>query len=221
VPEGRTLVLVRHGETDWNAEERAQGHADVPLNAVGHAQAEAVAGLLAGLGPVRLWSSDLVRAVQTAEHIATATGLSIEKDARLREYDVGGRSGLTLDEFAAAFPDVYVSWTRGDGRRRVPGEESTEQVRDRVVPALSDCLTALESGTTGVAVFHGACLKVGLMALLDWPWELSKSLRGLDNGGYCVLAESGTNGELRLTSYNERATGAVHPPDFVSDGPVG
>jgi glucosyl-3-phosphoglycerate phosphatase len=221
VPDGRTLVLVRHGETDWNAEERAQGHADVELNAVGHAQAEAVAGLLAGLGPVRLWSSDLARAVQTAEHIATSAGLSIEKDARLREYDVGRRSGLTLDEFAATFPDAYASWQRGDRRHRVPGEESTEEVRDRVVPALSDCLMALEPGTTGVAVFHGACLKVGLMALLGWPWELSKTLRGLDNGGFCVLAESGTNGELRLTSYNEKPTGVAHPPDFVSDAPVG
>jgi broad specificity phosphatase PhoE len=221
VPEGRTLVLLRHGETEWNAVQRAQGHADVPLNAVGHAQAEAVAGTLAGFGPVRLWSSDLARAMQTAEHVAAATGLPIESDPRLREYDVGRRSGLTLDEFAATYPDVYASWKRGDGRLRVLGEESTEQVRARVVPALSDCLLALEPGTTGIAVLHGACLKVGLMAVLGWPWELSRSLRGLDNCGYCVLAESGPDGELRLTSYNERAGCTVGAPDFAADAPVG
>jgi glucosyl-3-phosphoglycerate phosphatase len=221
VPEGRTLVLLRHGETEWNAVERAQGHADVPLNAVGHAQAEAVAGALAGFDPVRLWSSDLARAMETAEHVAAATGLPIEPDPRLREYDVGRRSGLTLDEFAATYPDVFASWKRGDGRLRVPGEEGTDQVRDRIVPALSDCLGALEPGTTGIAVLHGACLKVGLMAMLGWPWELSRSLRGLDNCGFSVLAESGPNGELRLTSYNERVSGAGRPPDFAADAPVG
>jgi len=221
VPEGRSLVLLRHGETEWNAVQRAQGHADVPLSSVGHAQAEAVAGVLSGFDPVRLWSSDLARAMQTAEHVAAATGLMIEPDPRLREYDVGQRSGLTLDEFAESYPDVYASWKRGDGRLRVPGEESTEQVRDRIVPALSGCLGAVEPGTTGVVVLHGACLKVGLMAVLGWPWELSRSLRGLDNCGYCVLAESGSNGELRLTSYNERVVGARHPPDFAADAPVG
>jgi broad specificity phosphatase PhoE len=221
VPDPRTLVLVRHGETDWNAEERAQGHADVALNAHGHAQAEAVAGVLAGFGPVRLWSSDLARALQTAEYVAAATGLAIEPDPRLREYDVGKRSGLTLGEFAAYFPTEYASWQHGDGLLRVPGEESTEQVRARVFPALEDCLAALAPGETGVAVLHGACLKVGLMELLGWQWELSGSLRGPDNCGFCVLSESGRTGGLRLTSYNERAELLPRGPDFAADGPVG
>jgi glucosyl-3-phosphoglycerate phosphatase len=89
-------VLVRHGETDWNAAQRAQGHADVSLNARGRAQAAGLATALATFAPVRLWSSDLSRALQTAEHVAAATGLAIEPDARLREYDVGKRSGLTI-----------------------------------------------------------------------------------------------------------------------------
>ena len=104
MPDPRTLVLLRHGETDWNAQGRAQGHADVPLNAVGRAQAETVAPVLAAFEPARLWSSDLARALQTAEYVAAATGLAIEPDARLREYDVGQRSGLTLAEFAARLP---------------------------------------------------------------------------------------------------------------------
>ena len=217
----RTLVLVRHGETDWNAEERAQGHADVPLNERGHAQAETVAGELAGFRPVRLWSSDLARALQTAEHVAATTGLAIEPDARLREYDVGKRSGLTLDEFAAYFPEEHAAWLAHEEGRLVPGEETTAQVRARVVPALRDCFASLEPGETGVAVLHGACLKVGLMALLGWPWEVSPTLQGLENCGYCVLSEDPRRGGLRLTSYNEKATGSRHGPDFVSDGPVG
>ena len=221
MPEGRSLVLVRHGETAWNAEGRAQGHADVPLSDVGHRQAEAVAPALASFEPVRLWSSDLARALQTAQHVAAATGLPIEPDARLREYDVGKRSGLTLAEFAAGFPEEYAAWLAEDPSRLVPGEETTEQVRDRVVPALRDCLASLAPGQTGIVVLHGACLKVGLMGLLGWSWELSRTLHGVENCAYSVLSEHQVRGGLRLTSYNEKAVGSRHGPDFVSDGPVG
>ena len=220
MPEARRLVLLRHGETDWNLTGRAQGHADVPLNATGHAQARTVARVLAGLGPVRLWSSDLMRAVQTAEYVAVATGLAVEKDARLREYDVGERSGLTMGEFAAEFPERHANWLHDSESRLLPGEETTRQVRHRIVPALRACLDSLATGETGVAVLHGASLRVGLMGLLGWPWELSRSLQVVENCGYCVLTESEERG-LRLASYNEKAAGSGHGPDFVSDGPVG
>jgi broad specificity phosphatase PhoE len=220
VPEARRLVLLRHGETDWNLTGRAQGHADVPLNATGHAQARTVARVLAGLGPVRLWSSDLMRAVQTAEYVAVATGLAVEKDARLREYDVGERSGLTMGEFAAEFPERHANWLHDSESRLLPGEDTTRQVRHRIVPALRECLDSLATGETGVAVLHGASLRVGLMGLLGWPWELSRSLQVVENCGYCVLTESEERG-LRLASYNEKAAGSGHGPDFVSDGPVG
>ena len=221
MPEPHTLVLLRHGETDWNLTGRAQGHADVPLNATGHAQAQAIAQTLAGFDAVRLWSSDLMRALQTAEHVAAATGLTVEKDPRLREYDVGERAGLTIAEFADAFPEEYAAWRSDDERRRVAGAESTDEVRRRVVPALVDCLAALEPGRTGIAVLHGACLKVGLLALLGWPWELAPTLQGMENCGYAVLTDTGGPGGLRLTSYNEKADGARHRPDFVADAPVG
>jgi broad specificity phosphatase PhoE len=216
----RTLVLVRHGETDWNLEGRAQGHADVPLNDTGRRQAESVARALAALGPSHLWSSDLSRALQTAEYVAAATGLAIVTDPRLREYDVGMRSGLTLDEFACRYPEEYGAWV-SDRTTLMPGEESTERVRDRVVPALQACLDALEPAQTGVVVFHGACLKVGLMGMLGWPWELARSLQGIENGAYCVLTEDPLRGGVRLTSYNEKAVGCRHRADFVADAPVG
>jgi len=221
VPDPRTLVLLRHGETDWNAEGRAQGHTDVPLNAAGRAQAETVAPVLAALRPARLWSSDLARASQTAEYVAAATGLEIEPDARLREYDMGARSGLTLAELAVAFPEEYADRLAGRHTLVVAGEESTDQVRDRVVSALRDCLDALGPGRTGVVVLHGGCLKVGLLGLLGWPWELSGSLQGVENCAYSVLSEHEVRGGLRLTSYNEKVVGRRHGPDFASDGPVG
>jgi probable phosphoglycerate mutase len=193
----------------------------VPLNAVGRAQAATVAPVLAELEPTRLWSSDLARALETAEHIAVATGLAIEPDARLREYDVGMRSGLTRAEFAAMFPEEYAAWLANDDSLLVPGEESSAQVHDRVVPALGECLAQLSWGETGIVVMHGACLKVGVMGLLGWPWRLASSLQGPENCGYCVLSEHGDRGRLRLTSYNEKAVGARHGPDFATDGPVG
>jgi len=221
VPEARRLVLVRHGETDWNRSGRAQGHADVPLNATGHAQAKAVAVVLADIAPVRLWSSDLARARETAEAIAEATGLDVELDPRLREYDVGERSGLTLDEAVVRFPEQYAAYAAGSSPTLAPGEETTSQVHDRVAPALLDCLGDLGPGQTGIVVLHGACLKVGLMGLMGWPWELSRSLQSMENAAYCVLTEEPTPGSIRLTSYNEKAASSPPGPDFTTDGPVG
>jgi probable phosphoglycerate mutase len=221
VAEPRTLVLVRHGQTDWNLSGRAQGHADIPLNATGRAQAQAVARVLAGLDPVRLWSSDLARAWQTAEAVAEATGLPIECDHRLREYDVGERSGLTLDEAAERFPEEYAAYRAGRSATLVPGEETTEQVRDRVVPALLDCFAGLDAGETGIAVMHGACLRVGLMGLIGWPWENARALVGIENGAFCVLTHDPGQDRVRLVSYNEKAGCGLHGPDFVADAPVG
>jgi glucosyl-3-phosphoglycerate phosphatase len=221
VTEARTLVLVRHGETDWNLSGRAQGHSDIPLNATGRRQAEAVARVLATFRPSRLWSSDLARAQQTAEAIAKTTGLAVESDARLREYDVGARAGLTLAELALSHPQEYADWMAGRSTTLAAGEETTEQVRDRVTPALLECLGRLEPGAVGVVVLHGACLKVGLMGALGWPWELARSIQGIENAAYCVLTEDLDRGLLRLTSYNEKAGSAPHGPDFVADAPVG
>ena len=217
----RTLVLLRHGETDWNVSGRAQGHSDVPLNATGQAQARAVAGVLAAYEPERLWSSDLMRAVQTAEHVAALTGLPVEKDARLREYDVGERAGLSLAEFAAEFPEEYAAWRADSEERLVAGAETTQQVRDRIVPCLQEIWDALGPGRTGVAVLHGACLKIGLMGLLGWPWELRDTLQGMENCGYAVLTESGRRGQVRLAAYNRTAGPRRIRPDFVADAPVG
>jgi broad specificity phosphatase PhoE len=222
----RTIVLLRHGQTTWNAEERAQGHADISLDDTGRAQAAAAAPHLAALEPVRLWSSDLARARETAAYVAGATGLTVETDARLREYDVGVRSGLTHPEFEASYPPEYAAWLADDERVLVEGEESTLHVRERMLAALTDCLDALAHGQTGIVVTHGACLKVGLIALLGWPWELSRGLRGMDNCGWSVLSEHSTKGGLRLVSYNETAGLGAHPDhapggDFASDEAVG
>ena len=222
----RRLVLLRHGQTEWNSLGRAQGHADISLDATGHAQAAAAAPYLAAMGPVRLWSSDLARAQETAAYVAEATGLPIETDARLREYDVGVRSGLTAAEFEAAHPRQHAAWLTHDESLLVEGEESSTRVRERVLPALTDCLEALGPNETGVVVMHGACLRVGLLAMLGWPPETSRGLRGLDNCGWTVIGDHEIFGGVRMVSYNETANVGLHPDraaggDFASDEAVG
>jgi probable phosphoglycerate mutase len=93
-----TLLLIRHGETDWNAEHRWQGHADVPLNARGREQAKALAEELAPEGFDAIYASDLSRARDTAVIVGERLGVPVVLDSDLREIDVGSREGLTGDE---------------------------------------------------------------------------------------------------------------------------
>jgi len=202
---GRTLVVLRHGRTAWNDAGRAQGHADIELDDLGHCQARDVAVALAQQAPVRIWSSDLSRAWQTAAALAEATGLTPEVVPALREYDVGKRTGLTFDEFEASFPDEYVAWLAGDESLTVPGAETTSDVRARIVPAMRACLDALGPGETGVVVTHGAALRVGVGALLGWPDEMDETLAGMDNCGWLRLREHARFGHLQLASYNQAA----------------
>jgi len=220
-PGVRRLVLVRHGQTAWNLEGRAQGHTDVSLDEAGRAQARAMAPYVAAMQPVALWSSDLARARETAEYIAAAAGLPVHQDGRLREFDVGLRAGLTIPEFAERFPDEHAAWASGHVTGGVPGAETIADVAGRVVPALLEAVAATPVGETSVVVAHGAALRVSIAALLGWPDELDQSLRAMDNCGWTTIEEDHGHGRLRLSSYNETAHPGVHGPDFASDAPVG
>ena len=209
---GRRLILLRHGRTAWNDSGRAQGHADVELDAAGHQQAAAAAPYLSSLRPAALCSSDLARARQTCSYLERATGLAAKYDARLREYDVGVRQGMTLLEFEQRFPAEYAAWIVGDDTARVPGAEVASDVAQRVVPALREALEALDDDETGIVVMHGACIKVGLVGLLGWPPSVYPGLRGMDNCGWATVEESAATGGLRLVGYNESVRPGHHAP---------
>jgi probable phosphoglycerate mutase len=213
---GRRLMLLRHGRTAWNAEGRAQGHADVPLDEVGHEQAAAVAPYLASLRPAALWTSDLARARETCSYVERATGLRAASDARLREFDVGLRQGFTIAELEAADPELHAAWLRGH-HTAVPGAEDDAAVRTRMLPALQSCLDGLGAGETGVVVTHGACLKVAVVALLGWPDGLDTTLRGVDNCAWVTLEELGHGGRLRLVGYNESVRPGHDAPTRLPD----
>jgi glucosyl-3-phosphoglycerate phosphatase len=204
VTAGRRLVLLRHGRTSWNRVGRAQGHADVELDDLGHAQARTAAETLAALDPAAIWTSDLVRARQTCGYLERATGLSAKADERLREFDVGARQGMTRAEAVEAFPDEYAAWQRSTDVVAVSGAETVADVEARMVPALREILDSLDPGDTGVVVTHGACLKVGLLGMLGWPQSQASELRGIDNCGWVTLAEREAGGRLCLEAYNQR-----------------
>ncbi|MEQ6901541.1 histidine phosphatase family protein [Nocardioides sp. YIM 152588] len=199
----RRLVLLRHGQTSWNAGLRIQGQLDAPLNDTGRLQAKAVAPVIASLGPATLWSSDLSRARDTAQAVADETGLSPSYDARLREFHLGEREGMTHAEYREQDPAGFARFKTGDWSH-VVGAESAAAVAARYVAALRDLAALLGAGETGVVVSHGAATRTGIVAFLGWPMELAGELRGMENCGYAVLEERGVGG-WRLAAYNRTA----------------
>ena len=149
-----TLLLVRHGETDWNLERRVQGQTDRPLNPTGLEQARALADELAAEHLVAVYASDLARARGTAEITARRHSLEVKVDADLREKHFGSWEGLAEAEIEALFPGaVRGRW--GDG-------ETTEALAARAVATIERIRTAHPSGTV-LVVSHGGTMR----AILD------------------------------------------------------
>ena len=146
----RPVLLIRHGESTWNAEGRWQGWGDPPLSARGRAQAAALAEQLVSEGIVHLVSSDLARAAQTARILGDAFGIAPELDARLRERDLGRWSGLEEAEILAAFPDELIRFRAREPGVRPGGGESRDEFVSRVAPALR--WLAGEAGAGALAI---------------------------------------------------------------------
>ena len=199
--DARRLLLLRHGQTSWNAAHRVQGQLESELDEVGQRQAAAVAPVIAGMGPVALWSSDSARARQTAAYVAKETGLDATYDARLREYHLGERQGLTHEEYAAAAPEEFAVFRTGDFDV-VPGGERAVQVSGRVCAALSELLGSIGPGELAVAVSHGAAIRDAVPVLLGWPVTRRAALHGMANCGWALLDQPDVDGPLRLIAYN-------------------
>jgi probable phosphoglycerate mutase len=151
-----SIVIARHGETDWNREGRFQGHADPPLNALGRAQAEELARLLAAIEITALYTSDLRRAAETAGIVGEHLGLVASPDEGLREIDMGPWSGLTGDEIGERFPDAYARWRDGDSDAH--GGETRAAFSTRVVRAVVRVARA-HPGQRIAIVAHGGVIR--------------------------------------------------------------
>jgi alpha-ribazole phosphatase len=158
-----TLLLVRHGETDWNAAGRWQGHSDVALNARGREQARTLSEELAEGEPVAaIYSSDLGRARETAEIIGARLGVPVGTDPRLREIFFGRWEGSTTAELEQRFPDEVAAWRADDGSSRFGGGETYVEMGERVVEALQE-IAARHPDEAVVVVLHGGPIR-GVLA---------------------------------------------------------
>lgn len=151
------IILIRHGETEWNAQGRIQGHLPVPLNTRGAAQAEAVAVHLRDVPFDAIYSSDLLRARQTADLIAEVSGHAIRDDERLREWDLGILSGMLRVEADRDHPQAARIYREYLVDEAIPGGESIRQRFERVTGAVCD-IAARHRRDTVVVVSHGGPL---------------------------------------------------------------
>ncbi|WP_336924185.1 histidine phosphatase family protein [Aquipuribacter sp. SD81] len=199
------VVLLRHGETTWNAAARFQGQHDTDLSEAGRSQAEAaaapLAAALADRAP-RLVASDLRRARDTADPLAAALGVPVLPDPRLREVAAGTWQGLLQPEISALDPERYRAWRSGED---VPlgGAERPSEAGARVAGAVLEHLPHEQDGDgVLVAVGHGASARAAVAHLLGLP-ALRGSLVPLGNLAAAVLERTGDGRERwRLRGWN-------------------
>lgn len=168
------LLLVRHGETDWNTAKRIQGGTDIPLNENGRRQARELAEQLA-LGPLPLraiYTSPLARASETAAIIADRLNMTYQAASGLEEIHFGQWEGIRWDEVSARFPAEFQAWRENRRYGRPPQGESYQDLLARFVPALQKIVREIPAGDGAVLVVsHSACIMSLLSLLHDTPFH--------------------------------------------------
>jgi phosphoserine phosphatase len=159
------IILVRHGETAWNAGETFRGRKDIPLNETGVKQALLLGEYLRDEKIDIIYSSPLTRAVQTAEAIAAHHSLAVDIVGNLSDMDFGEWEGLTAAEVKDRYEEAYRDWLDTPEQVRIPGGESLGDVESRVVPFLEDAVARLGKGKM-VLVSHRVVHKVLICSLL-------------------------------------------------------
>ena len=169
------IIAIRHGETAWNVDNRIQGQLDIPLNDRGRWQAGRAAEVLADEPITAIYASDLLRALETAQAVATAVGLPITNDVGLRERSFGVFQGHSFVEIEARLPEQALRWRKRDPAFVPEGGECLNDFRDRVI-ACVDSLAARHPGELIAIVAHGGVMDVlyraatgqGLQAPRTW-----------------------------------------------------
>ena len=174
------VLAIRHGETDWNVGGRIQGQLDIPLNAMGEWQVHRLALAVADEDIAAIYSSDLLRALETAQAVARGSGRSIVTDVGLRERGFGSFEGLSYAEINERWPAEAERWRKRDPSFGAPGGETLEQFFERSI-ATATRLAALHPGQTIALVSHGGvmdCLyRAASRVALDAPrsWQLGNA----------------------------------------------
>ena len=177
------FLFIRHGETDWNRQQRFQGQIDVPLNDLGHTQARRLGERLAGEPSEHLISSDLQRAQQTAAPLATAWQAAPALMPGLREQCFGVLEGLNVPTIKARHPDLWTRWLEHRADFALPGGESLQQFHARVIATVK-ALAEAHPGRRLTVVTHGG--------VLDMLWRTAHGL-ALDGLRTCDIPNTGLN----------------------------
>lgn len=212
------LILIRHGETDWNRLLRFQGQVDVPLNATGHEQARRVAQRLATEQVQHLVSSDLLRAKQTAlvlkEHGCSPTDASLlQLEAGLREQSFGIVDGMAVPDIKAQHADAWQQWIRFDADYAFTGGESTRAFHARVLAALHR-LGQQHGQQTLAVVTHGGVLDMVYRHALGLPLSGPRQSQ-IPNAGISRISISGTT--LQIIDWADTRHLEGMPPQPVYD----
>jgi len=170
------LIAVRHGETEWNAELREMGHLDSPLTPLGIQQAQALGHRLKNLGFDALYSSDLGRAVQTAEIIGAICDKPVQLNSSLRERHMGVFQGLTREEISEKYPEQMAAYERIGFLDLIPGGETAQERTDRSVRILTE-IASRHPEQTVVVVTHGGFLTGFLGFVLGIPFSNGRRYR--------------------------------------------
>ncbi|MFH0411332.1 histidine phosphatase family protein [Corynebacterium sp. L4756] len=184
----RRLILIRHGQTTYNATGRMQGHLDTQLSDDGVAQAESAGRLLVGQGITRIVASDLSRAKMTAEIVGKQLGVGITVDERLRETHLGEWQGKTSAEVDAEYPGARAKW-RHDPTWAPPGGESRVEVAERARPVIDEYMRKYSDweNNTVLVVAHGGAIAALTCNLIDLRHEQYHMLSGLKNTHWAQL----------------------------------
>ena len=208
------LLFIRHGETDWNRQQRFQGQIDVPLNATGMAQAARVAERLAADRHDALFSSDLQRARETAAPLGAAWRMPPLALPGFREQNFGVLEGLDVPTIQARHPDLWQRWLEHRADYALPGGESLRQFHTRVMAAVHELAAAHASARLAV-VTHGG--------VLDMLWRSAHGL-SLDGLRACEIPNTGlnrlrwVNGELQVEMWADAGHLAGLPEPSTAPG---
>jgi broad specificity phosphatase PhoE len=219
-PSVTIILLARHGESDWNAERRWQGHADRPLTERGRAQAQALAERLAEIALDGVYASDLERARATADVVARSQGLGVTVLPALREVDVGSWSGLTRDEARERFPADYRRWLES-GPGWTDGE-TYEAMSERVLAAVRRLISTHPDGRL-LVVSHGGPIRAVHAHALGMDVHAYRRLRPVEpnarlsavcaeNGRLTRLCPAGEIADLIAEDERVRAEAGARPP---------
>ncbi|MGO3326488.1 histidine phosphatase family protein [Gordonia sp. (in: high G+C Gram-positive bacteria)] len=218
-PRVRRLILLRHGQTVYNATQRMQGQLDTDLSDLGVEQAQIAGRAIATRAPLVIVSSDLRRAYETARAVGAVTGQDVTTDERLRETYLGDWQGLTHTEVDTASPGARRYW-RDDAAWSPPAGESRVDVAARMVPVVTELVDALDGWGRGddpdapvVLVAHGGCIAALTARLLGLPVANWPILGGLANTAWVQVSGHSTTDTddpvWRLDVWNASAESAV------------